>query len=449
MEKIIIDLINKTRKNSKRPYSESIWTQMQKDGHKFDFNSVEETLRAMQFAGLIENRPYKGEESFYVIDGAAAVSICEDEIRKEDDNISITSTNMVESDCQKKSQTKFTPYEEFVALRHMVIEMQDTVRSSCSSSEVATKDDIEQLKKENEFLKNELRRKNLIIESLQATPLPDPKLQYGEGLDSFGEGFIFPQRKHVARQHIANPWLPKLYNFDNRFTPLDNYVNRDLESDFNANESVNKGAPTKANHRSAANNNPKEAKNQNSENTYSKAVKTGTVKKTNTPRKSEKRKVYILGDSMIKGIQHWKMQSQDTQVVVRSFSGAKIKQMRHYVKPAEAENRSLYILHVGTNDLRESKSAEKIANEIVNLASTLKNGKNEVTVSGICPREDNLNDKAGTVNEILAKCCQRHKLGFIKHQQLDAKKHTNTSKLHLNKEGNYILQRSFQNEIQI
>ena len=45
---------------------------MQKDGHKIDFDTVAETLRAMQHVGLIENRPYKGEESFYVIDGATA-----------------------------------------------------------------------------------------------------------------------------------------------------------------------------------------------------------------------------------------------------------------------------------------------------------------------------------------------------------------------------------------
>ena len=39
-----------------------------------DFDTVAETLRAMQHAGLIENRPHKGEESFYVTDGAVAVS---------------------------------------------------------------------------------------------------------------------------------------------------------------------------------------------------------------------------------------------------------------------------------------------------------------------------------------------------------------------------------------
>ena len=78
----------------------------------------------------------------------------------------------------------------------------------------------------------------------------------------------------------------------------------------------------------------------------------------------------------------WQMQSRDTNVVVRSFSGAKIKQMKHFVKPAEEESSNLYILHVGNNDLRESKSAEKIADEILDLAITLKNETNEVTVSG-------------------------------------------------------------------
>ena len=78
---------------------------------------------------------------------------------------------------------------------------------------------------------------------------------------------------------------------------------------------------------------------------------------------------------------------------------------------------------------------------------TLKNEKNEVTVSGICPREDNLFNKANSVNENLGKRCHRQKLGFIEHDQLNAKKHTNSSKLHLNKAGNSILQRKFLKEI--
>ena len=70
---------------------------------------------------------------------------------------------------------------------------------------------------------------------------------------------------------------------------------------------------------------------------------------------------------MIKGIKHWKMQSNDTKVVVRSFAVAKVRQMKHYAKPAEEDNPSLYILHVGTHDLKENKSAVEITDEITSL----------------------------------------------------------------------------------
>ena len=62
--------------------------------------------------------------------------------------------SMVEPDCEKNFHAKFTPYDEFLALRHTVLEMQDAVRTSCSSPEaLATKADIDKFKREKEFLK--------------------------------------------------------------------------------------------------------------------------------------------------------------------------------------------------------------------------------------------------------------------------------------------------------
>ena len=163
----------------------------------------------------------------------------------------------------------------------------------------------------------------------------------------------------------------------------------------------------------------------------------------------QNRRVYIIGNSMIKGIKHWKMQSKDTKVVVRSFAGAKTTQMMHYAKPAEEDNPSLYILHIGTNDLKENKSAVEIADEITSLARSLKKDNNEVKVSGICPRGDNLNDKASGVNKILEQRCKHYQLGFINHKQMDAKYHTNGSNLHLNRAGDSILAKSFLCEIRM
>ena len=79
------------------------------------------------------------------------------------------------------------------------------------------------------------------------------------------------------------------------------------------------------------------------------------------------------------------MQSKDTKVVVRSFADAKVRQMKHYAKPAEEDNPSPYILHVGTIDLKDNKSAVEIADEITSLTRSLKKDNNEVAVSGICP----------------------------------------------------------------
>ena len=101
MKKIITDSLNTIRKNSKSPYSESIWNQLQTDGHKFDLDIHTETLRAMQHVGLIENRLYKGEESSYAIGGNITVSAKDDLIHKEGESISKIIGNMVESDWGK------------------------------------------------------------------------------------------------------------------------------------------------------------------------------------------------------------------------------------------------------------------------------------------------------------------------------------------------------------
>lgn len=161
----------------------------------------------------------------------------------------------------------------------------------------------------------------------------------------------------------------------------------------------------------------------------------------------KKRKVYILGDSNVKGIKHWKMQSKGTKVVVRSIVGATVRQKQHYAKPAEEDNPSLYILHVGTHNLKTSKSVEEIADEITNLACSIRKSNNEVTVSGICPRGDHLKAKAADVNEIMKQRCKQNHMGYIKHPQLDTTLHKNGNNLHLNHAGDTILAKSYIREI--
>ena len=93
----------------------------------------------------------------------------------------------------------------------------------------------------------------------------------------------------------------------------------------------------------------------------------------------------IIGDSMVKNGQSWRLKAALKQnVKLRSFSGAKIADMEHYIKPAIEEKADLYIAHFGTNDLRTDQYSEAIAEKIVGVAMTMKMETNDVVISGIC-----------------------------------------------------------------
>jgi hypothetical protein len=61
--------------------------------------------------------------------------------------------------------------------------------------------------------------------------------------------------------------------------------------------------------------------------------------------------VAILGDSMLKFINPSKLRkSSKRNVLVKTFPGAKVNDMKHYVKPTTDKTPDHLILHVGTND---------------------------------------------------------------------------------------------------
>ena len=84
-----------------------------------------------------------------------------------------------------------------------------------------------------------------------------------------------------------------------------------------------------------------------------------------------------------------------------SFSGATVQCKAEYVKPSLRDKPSHLILHVGTNDLNTSKTAESIATSIVEQAITIKDDHHDVSLSNIVIRRDNLKKKAEEVNSYL------------------------------------------------
>ena len=89
------------------------------------------------------------------------------------------------------------------------------------------------------------------------------------------------------------------------------------------------------------------------------------------------------------------------KIYIKSFPGSTIDCMKDYVKPSLKYDPDLIIVHVGTNDLRSEKTPLQIADDIINLALEMKSDVNDVTTSGIIPRNVELNDKGLKVNDFL------------------------------------------------
>ena len=150
--------------------------------------------------------------------------------------------------------------------------------------------------------------------------------------------------------------------------------------------------------------------------------------------------VFILGDSIVKNVNGYlltKKLRHKKLIKVRSFSGAKVSCMYDHVKPTIREfNPNHIILHVGTNELKSSKTASQISRSVIDLALSLKSEANAVTISLIVPRKDNLNNKAQEVNSRLINMCGERDIAFIDHTDtIDTERHLNESKVHLNKSG--------------
>ena len=153
----------------------------------------------------------------------------------------------------------------------------------------------------------------------------------------------------------------------------------------------------------------------------------------------------ILGDSMIKNIKGWEIlkKLQNANVYVRHFSGAKVRCMKDCLKPSLRENADHFVLHVDTNDLGSDRSPYLIAKSIVDVASSLKTDKHDVTISDIITRNDCFMAKTNDINKCLTELCFERNFLLIDHSKTLKSQHLNGSKLHLNRRVTSILQNTF------
>ena len=113
-------------------------------------------------------------------------------------------------------------------------------------------------------------------------------------------------------------------------------------------------------------------------NTKCELVREDTPKSNPSMQQKEHKKfTFIIEDSMVKDVDGYLLTGSikiKFIVKVRPFSSAKTVEMQDYIKPTKRDfNPSLYILHVGNNDLSLEDTLEAISKRIIATATSLKN----------------------------------------------------------------------------
>ena len=147
---------------------------------------------------------------------------------------------------------------------------------------------------------------------------------------------------------------------------------------------------------------------------------------------------------MVKGLrQHSITKATKTKTLVRSFPGAKIKDLKHYCIPVLDTKPKHAIIHCGTNDLR-SRSPQEITKQMSDLCDLIvdKCPNIHITVSSPIIRNDEQDRKVTEVNTLLQSLCLQKNFSFLLHANID-KKCLNQSGLHLNTSGDSIIAKNF------
>ena len=169
-------------------------------------------------------------------------------------------------------------------------------------------------------------------------------------------------------------------------------------------------------------------------------------------KRDGKRTVAILGDSMIRNINYRDISKScpKEKIYVKAYPGADVSDMRHYSMPTAKRNPNTIFIHCGTNSLQTHDTPESLAQEIIDLATSLKNDDNEVIISSIICRSDEQCEKVQPVNEVLYARCLELPFGFMDNDNIKPQHLSTRGRfpgLHLNDDGNDILFSNFVNFI--
>ena len=151
------------------------------------------------------------------------------------------------------------------------------------------------------------------------------------------------------------------------------------------------------------------------------------------------KKVFIVGDSMIKNITGTGISRTNT-IKVRPHPGATAVDICDYIKPELRHKPDVIIIHCGTNDIEnEINTVKKIKKLVKEIDEYDKQNPPKVVISSLIKRYDqDVNDDIANINEKLQRFCNSKGLTSMDNKNID-RSCLNKGKLHLNRRGSSYL----------
>ena len=159
--------------------------------------------------------------------------------------------------------------------------------------------------------------------------------------------------------------------------------------------------------------------------------------KNNNTNVIDRKNVFIVGDSLLNGINENGMKKLNHNVKVRNHPGATTEDIIDHIKPILRKKPDLLIVHSGTNDLTNEKVNTTECLENINRYIKKTSPNTTLVVSKLIKRKDkpgiekNLND----LNESIERSCKLMNVEMIGNDNI-MEGNLSTKKLHLNKSGN-------------
>ena len=367
-----------------------------KDINISDFS---ESFEKLTLQGIFSERVFRGKKTYNVTDKYSemeSLEIDNDTTTKKESDESFINRCYMELEAKKKEDL-LNQVKSFCSteVTRLMLTLQEDMYVKLGLKSTSNETVRTYMENEIAFLRDELRSKNEIIKILIEKPMEHntaniPSQHQNFNLlknNSGNKNFRSPKRfatkiikkndhrdfTHVNRFNnlIINDDGEENFSQDDcssqNNTTYNNKNDETFKNKYDTESKVNvkdKRKPRKhiPRERTVSHNNYQHENIEVDKNNYGNESNEDKRNETYNPRKRSKREhVAILGDSMVKHLNGWEIKkalSYDSTISVKSFPGATIDCMNHYIQPTLKRNPDKVVIHIGTNDLKRSRSTQ-------------------------------------------------------------------------------------------